>query len=640
MNCWLEPAVLAGNQNQVSDLLSRVEPLLTKVERPSRYIDSEYGAIHREAAYRCALVYPDVYEIGIANQALAILYERINCLPDCAAERTYLPWVDMIEAMRTADVPLFSLETLRPLIEFDIVGITLQYELTYANILEVLDLACIPVRASERTAKHPIVVGGGPCAYNPEPMAAFFDAFVIGEAEEAIGELITMHKAALAQGESRENVLVALATIPGVYVPEVHGLHRLTPEIGPLDRQVAADPGLRIQKRVAPVEVLGRPSGRRIVPYMDAVHDRVTVEIMRGCTRGCRFCQAGMVYRPVRERDQDSIVSEAVEAIRCTGYDEVSLTSLSTTDHSQIDQIIRRLTRIFKDSGTSISLPSLRADAEAVRQSLLTATSGRSTGLTLAPEAGTQRMRDAINKNVTEDSLLEAVERAFIGGKRRVKLYFMIGLPFETDEDIAGIGELVAKVLAKARASTPPHQRGSVIIAVSVSVLVSKAHTPFQWIGQISRSEIVRRQQILRDSMPRKGVDLSWHDADVSTLEAALARGDAGMSKIIERAWANGALFDTWSERFSLTPWIEAFEHHGTSLDECAQRDFEREELLPWSHIFSGVSNEYLWSEWIRCGETLTTPDCTFAACTACGVCSYEGAGWSLSVAGSRDGLR
>lgn len=640
MNCWLEPAVLAGNQNQVSDLLSRVEPLLTKVERPSRYIDSEYGAIHREAAYRCALVYPDVYEIGIANQALAILYERINCLPDCAAERAYLPWVDMIEAMRTADIPMFSLESFKPLIEFDLIGITLQYELTFTNILEILDLARIPLRAAERTQGHPIVIGGGPCAYNPEPVAAFFDAFVIGEAEEAIGELITTHKAALAQGESRETILAMLATIPGVYVPGIHGLHRLTGEMAGSDGQTVTDPGLRIRKRVAPVEALGRSSGCRIVPYMDAVHDRVTVEVMRGCTRGCRFCQAGMVYRPVRERDQDSIVSEAVEAIRCTGYDEVSLTSLSTTDHSQIDQIIRRLIRIFKDSGTSISLPSLRADAEAVRQSLLTATSGRSTGLTLAPEAGTQRMRDAINKNVTEDSLLEAVERAFIGGKRRVKLYFMIGLPFETDDDIVGIGELVAKVLAKARNSTPPQQRGSVIIAVSVSVLVSKAHTPFQWIGQISRSEIVRRQQILRDSMPRKGVDLSWHDADVSTLEAALARGDAGISKVIERAWINGSIFDTWSERFSLTPWIEAFEHHGTSLDECAQRDFERGDLLPWAHICSGVSDDYLWAEWIRCGEISKTADCSFARCTACGVCSSDGASWSMSLAGSRDGLR
>ncbi|MCL4553590.1 MAG: TIGR03960 family B12-binding radical SAM protein [Actinobacteria bacterium] len=625
----------------MSDLESRIQPLLANVERPSRYIDSEFGAVHHpDADYRCALVYPDVYEIGIANQALAILYERINSLPDCVAERAYLPWVDMIQAMRAADIPLFSLESFKPLIDFDLIGITLQYELTYTNILEILDLARIPLRAAERGARHPIVIGGGPCAYNPEPMAEFFDAFVIGEAEEAIGELIAAHRAALSEKASRQTILVMLAGIPGVYVPGIHSPRRQSAGAGSSHREPASDDGPRIRKRIAPVEEFPRSSGCRIVPYMDAVHDRVTVEVMRGCTRGCRFCQAGMVYRPVRERDQDSIVREVAEAIRCTGYDEVSLTSLSTTDHSQIDQIIRRLIRIFKDSGTSISLPSLRADADAVRQSLLTATSGRSTGLTLAPEAGTQRMRDVINKNVTEHSLLEAVERAFLGGKRRVKLYFMIGLPFETDDDIVGIGELVAKVLAKARASTPPQQRGSIIIAVSVSVLVSKAHTPFQWIGQISRSEIVRRQQVLREAMPRKGVDLSWHDADVSTLEAALARGDAGMSKVIERAWANGSLFDTWSERFTLTPWVEAFEHHGTSLDASAQLNFEKDELLPWAHISSGVSDDYLWAEWMRCGEATTTADCSFVSCTGCGVCSSNRPGWSILLAGSRDGLR
>lgn len=624
----------------MSSVWDSVEPLLERVERPARYIDSEWGAVRKpDAAYRVALLYPDVYEIGMANQGLAILYQALNELPDVAAERVYLPWMDMAQQMRDASLPLFTLETCTPMAECDLVGITLPYELTYSNILEALDLAGIPFRACDRTASHPLVIGGGPCVYNPEPVAPFFDAILIGEGEDATLEIVEAHRQAKSAGLTREQTLIALSRVPGVYVPSLYEVRRAEEGHTVVAGSAHGAP-MPVRKRVVADLGAHRAPIRPVVPFMDVVHDRVGVEVLRGCTRGCRFCQAGMVYRPVRERTADDIVRDAVAALSCTGYDEVSLTSLSTTDHSQLYEVLRRLKRRLEGTGTTVSLPSLRVDSFGVEAARLVAGAGRRSGLTLAPEAGTQRMRDVINKNVTEEDLLSAVRTAFTSGWRRVKLYFMIGLPTETDDDVAGIGELVNKVMAEARAVTPPDQRGSVRVAVSVSTLVPKADTPFQWQGQVPLDEVRRRQSVLRESMPRKGIDLSWHDAEVSLLEGALARGGREVADAIETAWRDGARFDAWTERFSLARWREAFSSAGLDVAETAARGFDKGDVLPWSHISAGVSEAYLWKEYERSLLGATTSDCSFDSCTACGVCGDAGLGVEIVLGGEGRGGR
>jgi len=607
-----------------TDLWSRVEPLLAGVERPARYIDREWGAAHDpDASYQAVLIYPDTYEIGQANQAIAVLYHAINSLPDTAAERAYLPWVDMSAAMRAAGVPLFSLESCRPVSEFDLVGITVPYELTLTNVLETLDLAGIALRAADRVDGDPLVVGGGPCVYNPEPFAPFFDAILIGEGEEAVAEIIAAHRQAMESGLSREQTLAALATVPGVYVPSMyrprHADDGALLGIEPLD-----DAPARVAKRVVADLDAVRPPVSGIVPFMDVVHDRFGIEVLRGCTRGCRFCQAGMVYRPVRERTADSIVRDVMAGLACSGYDEVSLTSLSTTDHSQLEEVLRRLGRRLEGSGVSVSLPSLRVDAFGVEMARLVST-GKKSGLTFAPEAGTQRMRDVINKNVTEEDLLGSVQRAFDAGWRRVKLYFMIGLPTETDEDIAGIGRLVSRVFHTAREATPPNARGSIRVAVSVSTFVPKAQTPFQWDPQIPAEEVRRRQGVLRESMPRKGVDLHWHDSEISFLEGVIARGGREVADVVEAAWRDGAVFDAWTEQFRLQRWLDAFESTGVDPVAIANRERAEDEPLPWDHISAAVSRRYLQVERAKALKGVTTGDCSFDGCTGCDVCGELG---------------
>lgn len=606
------------------DLWPSVEPLLARVERPARYIDREWGAHHApEADYRAALLYPDTYEIGQANQAIGILYSRLNRMDGVAAERSYLPWVDLIDLMRENDVPLFSLESCVPVASFDMLGITLPYELTYTNILEALDLAGLPLRSADRDDTHPLVVGGGPCVFNPEPIAPFFDAILIGEGEDAVAEIVDAHRAAIAENDSRDTLLQKLAKIPGVYVPTLY--EPTTDDTGRFAGMRVVEPApAQVVKRVVSDLSDHRTPECPVVPFMDVVHDRQTVEILRGCTRGCRFCQAGMVYRPVRERTADDIVRDALGGLACTGYDEVSLTSLSSADHSQLEEVLRRLSRRLAGTGTSLSLPSLRVDAFSVEMARLIG-GGKKTGLTFAPEAGTQRMRDVINKNVTEEDLLETVRRAFTAGWRRVKLYFMIGLPSETDDDVAGIGAMVQRVLAEAKAATPPAQRGSVRMSVSVSTFVPKTNTPFQWDAQIPLEEVRRRQGILRESMPHKGVDLHWHDANVSFLEGVIARGGRGLADVIETAWRQGARFDAWTERFRLQTWLDAFEAVGFDPEDVANRERTLDEPLPWDHISAGVSRAYLVRERKRALAGKTTPDCSFTGCTGCDVCDDLG---------------
>ncbi|MCE5203685.1 MAG: TIGR03960 family B12-binding radical SAM protein [Actinomycetia bacterium] len=594
----------------MSDTLrARVERLLAGVEQPSRYIDCEWGARERPAAtYRAVLAYPDVYDVGMSNQAIQILYDALNAMDGVGCERTFVPWKDMADAMRGADMPLYALESCDPVRDFDLIGITLPYELTYANIVELLDLAHVPVRAASRGEADPLVIAGGPCAYNPEPVAPFFDAILIGDGEEAVAEIVSAHQEARAKGLGRAGVLESLSAIRGMYVPSIHG-----PEMRPITKRVARNLDAH------------RSPECPVVPYKDVVHDRVAIEVLRGCARGCRFCQAGMVYRPVRERTPDSVVRDAAAALACTGYEEVSLTSLSTADHSMLADILRRLTRRLEGTGVAISVPSLRVDAFSVEIARLLG-GGKKTGLTFAPEAGTQRLRDVINKNVTEPDLLETVAKAFSSGWRRVKLYFMLGLPTEADEDLVGIGDLVTKVLETARDVTPPSERGAIRVAVSVSTFVPKAHTPFQWEAQIPLEEVRRRQAVLRAHMPRKGVELSYHDAEVSFLEAVLARGGREIAEVIETAWRNGARFDAWTEEYSLRRWLEAFDECGVDPRSIANRERPVDEELPWDHISAGVSKAFLRIERGRALEGATTQDCTVAGCLGCGVCGTVGA--------------
>jgi radical SAM family uncharacterized protein len=617
-------------------LWPRIEPLLAGVERPSRYIDREWGARHdADATYRACLIYPDAYEIGQSNAAIAILYDQLNALEGVAAERAYLPWLDMSAAMRKADIPLFALESCTPVRDFDVVGVTIPYELTYANILEALDLAGIPLRSADRTTDHPLVIAGGPGTYNPEPIAEFFDAVFIGEGEGALAEIVSAHRKAAAAGLGREETLMALARVGGVYVPSLytvtHDSRGALVSVRP--REGSGAPRHVAKRVVASLDAVASPVCG-VVPFIDVVHDRYGIEVARGCSRGCRFCQAGMVYRPVRERSADTIVRDVMRGLSCTGYDEVSLTSLSTTDHSQLEEVLRRLRRRLADKGVSISLPSLRVDAFGVRMAQLVS-AGKKGGLTLAPEAGTQRLRDVVNKNVSEENLLDSVRNAVEGGWRRVKLYFMIGLPSETDDDIRGIGVLVNKVLSASREAAGPG-KGAIRVAVSVSTFVPKAHTPFQWEAQITAEEIVRRQRVLRESMPRKGVDLHWHDAEVSFLEGVMARGGREISAAIEEAWKSGAVFDAWTEQFDLSRWMRAFEVCGIDASAVASRARTIDEVLPWEHISTGVSRTFLEMERVRAMRGESTQDCSFEGCVACGVCASLNV--DVDVAGGKRG--
>lgn len=581
--------------------------LLAGVEQPSRYVDREWNAVRpadSRAAYRAVLAYPDVYDVGMANQALQILYARLNALDWVTCERVFVPWADMADAMREASIPLYALESFDPVKRFDLVGITLPHELAYTNVLELLDLAGIPLHAEDRGGGDPLVIGGGPCAYNPEPLAPFFDAVVVGDGEDAIVEIVTAHREMRDAGATRMEVLERLRHVRGTYVPS-KGRTRVV--------------------RRAVRDLRSYPAPRcPVVPYVDVIHDRVTVEVARGCARGCRFCQAGMIYRPVRERSADDVVRDAMAALRCTGYDEVSLTSLSTADHSQFADVLRRLGRRLQSTDVTLSVPSLRADALTPDVARLLGAAKR-TGLTLAPEAGTQRLRDVVNKNVTDDGLLETVQRAFENGWRRVKLYFMIGLPTETDDDVLAIAGLTARVVESARTAVPPKERGSVRVAVSVSTFVPKPHTPFQWEAQPPLEEVRRRQALLRDAMPRRGVELAYHDAETSFVEAVLARGSREVASAVEDAWRQGARFDAWSEEFSFERWVAAFERTGVDAAAIANRTRDLHEDLPWSHISSGVSDAYLRAERLRAHAGETTPDCTFAGCTGCGVCGALG---------------
>ena len=605
------------------DRFHDLEPLLSRVEKPSRYIDHEWGALsHADADYRCCLIYPDVYEVGLPNQGIAILYRILNDQPGMSCERGYIPWVDMADAMREAGVPLLSLEGAAPVSSFDIVGFHVPHEMACTNYLEGLDLAGIPIHAADRSEDDPIIIAGGPSVYNPEPIAPFFDAILIGEGEEQLVEVCELHRKLRDEGVPRAQIVRQLASVGGVYVPScyevrfdepctVHGY--TVPRAGESVPQI-------VYKRAVADFGSTDPVPQSVVPYTKIVQDRLSVEVLRGCARGCRFCQAGITYRPVRERSADQVVSAVTRGLSTMGYDEVSLTSLSTTDHSCCSEILNRLNNRLQDTGISISVPSQRLDSFGVDMAAAVAGEKKG-GLTFAPEAGSQRLRDVINKNVTEDDLERATRAAFEAGWRRVKLYFMMGLPGETDEDIVAIAQLADRTLEIAREVVPKGQRGGVSVSISVAVFIPKAQTPFQWCAQTPDEEVKRRQQLLLHSVKNRAVRVHYHDAETSLLEAVMSRGGRDIAPLIESAWRRGARFDAWTERFSLERWEQAASELGLDLRAIAQTPYELGVHLPWEHVSPGVSRGFLEREYRRSLEGVTTPDCTRDSCSGCGIC-------------------
>jgi len=598
--------------------LTHINNILHQVTRPARYTGGEWNSVVKDwdkTFIKVAIAYPDSYEIGMSNMALPILYELLNNQPDVLAERVYAPWVDMEAEMKKAGIPLFSLESKRPLKDFDIIGFSLGYELTYTNVLNMLHLAQIPPLASERNDTHPLVIAGGSCALNPEPMADFIDLFVIGEGEEVLPELLDSFRNWKQQSKAapKEQLLHQLATIPGIYVPGLYHVDYqadgLVKSITPTVAQTNPTLKRQILTRLPP------PPTKPVVPYIEVVHDRGAIEIQRGCSRGCRFCQAGMIYRPVRERPQQEALQAVEELTTNCGYNEVSLVSLSTSDYPGIDELIASISHGHQNHSLALSLPSLRIDSSSVRL-MESLPSRRKIGLTFAPEAGSQRLRRVINKNTPEDEILETVAAAFDRGWTSLKLYFMLGLPTETIDDIEGIIQLVEKIRQRGRKT-----RGkSAQLRINLSTFIPKPHTPFQWVAQENGQQLNAKHELLKAGLHRKGVRLSWQDPKISLLEATMSRGDRRLGKVIYRAWKSGCTFDAWGERFKYENWLNAFEEAGLTPSFYAQRQRPLDELLPWAHIDMGVTTAFLKREYQRAIEGKTTPDCRHNACNTCGL--------------------
>lgn len=603
------------------EMLLKIMPEVTK---PTRYIGNEWNAIHKDhqqVLLKVALAFPDIYEVGMSHLGFKILYHLINRHEQWLAERVYAPWTDMEAKMRESSIPLFALESQRPIREFEVIGFTLQYELSYTNILNMLDLAGIPLLQKDRTDQDPLIIAGGPCAFNPEPLADFIDFFYIGEAEELIEPVLEVIAEGRSQDCSRQELLLQLAKIPGIYVPSFYSVE-YTPA-GKVIHLEANQPGIspEIERQVvADLDNAFYPE-KFIVPFMEVIHERVVLEVARGCTRGCRFCQAGMIYRPVRERSLKTLKAQAQALLANTGYDEISLSSLSTSDYSGIKQLARELVDQYQGLGVGISLPSLRIDSFSVGLAK-EVQRVRKTGLTFAPEAGTQRMRDVINKGVTADDLLEACAAAIEEGWSTLKLYFMIGLPTEQDEDILGIAELVKRVAAVSDQVRRRRKSKPVKITSSISNFVPKSQTPFQWVAMDSFQELCRKQDILKQEVRGKGLSLNWHNPEPSLLEGIFARGDRRLGKVLLKAWEKGAKFDSWSEYFNFDLWLKSFRECG--LDHLFYLSFPYEEtdLLPWSHINTGVSPKYLWAEYQRSLRGERTADCRFQKCPQCDCCT------------------
>lgn len=595
-----------------------MERILSKVQKPARYTGGEYNATmkdKKDVDLRFAFCFPDVYEIGMSHLGLRILYGVLNNMPGVWCERAFAVWSDMEEEMRANNLKLYGLESGDPLCDFDIVAFTLQYEMCYSAVLNMLDLGGIKVRAEDRDEDAPLVIAGGPCAYNPEPLCDFVDLFSIGEGEEHLPEIVNLYREYRKAGKSKREFLIAAAQIPGTYVPS---LYEFTyNEDGTIASRTAKEnaPEVITKRIIEDLDSVYYPT-KMIVPSTEVVHDRVVLEVFRGCIRGCRFCQAGYAYRPVRAKRAKTLIEQGIAMCESSGYEEISLASLSTSDYRELPELADGLLDWCEPHKTSLQLPSLRADNFSV-ELMQRIQKVRKSGLTFAPEAGTVRLRAVINKNLQEEDVLNACKVAFEGGWSTVKLYFMIGLPTETDEDLEGVAELAHKVLHTWREYGKNKQRG-VKITVSAACFVPKPGTPFQWFGQNSRDEFRRKALYIREKITAKAVTYNWHEPDTSYLEAVFARGDRRIGKVIEEAWKNGARLDGWGDFFSLDLWLDAFKTCGIDPDFYALRERSLDEILPWDHISTGVEKRHLIKEWETALTATVSPDCR-AKCTGCG---------------------